>query len=314
MLTQLFQESDHILFMDSGPDKRPLGYQICKASVAPPSVCYYAINPIDPLTNRNTNGAGTPRASINVSAFRNFLFEIDSLPLPTQETLLRKIHPQVPLAQVVYSGGSSLHAIVSVADTLPFKPHTEEGIRSYSQAWRALSTELTAIASDVLGTDCPARLFDPSCKDPARLSRTPNVNRPENKKMQSELDGFGGLVSSDFVLGTMFKHGYSESSVAPPPVEQVSEMDLHLFRLRLLYPENNGLRSKISKVTEWASTENMYPAIFQLTLWVIDSVGAPLNITLAFMQSEIFPALKAAGYPRNPEIAVHNAYIWKGLA
>lgn len=318
MLSQLFQDSDYILYQGSGSDKRPQGSFIMDASDNPfDSITfvypvYFSINPIDPYNNRNDKGAGTPRASINVTAFRNFLFEIDSLPLDVQLGLLRHLAPHIPLAQVTFSGGSSYHAIVSVADTLPFKPHTLEGIAQYSQAWRALNAELTELASAYLGTNCPARLFDPACKDPSRLSRTPGAIRPDTGNTQTEIDGFGGYVSADQVLQLMQKHRLSEPSLAPK-VSQAPDMDLQLLKLRLLYAENRGLRSKIQSVSDWASTEYMYPELFQLTLWLIDSVGAPLNATLELMRLEIFPTIKAAGYPRNPELAVYNAYIWKGL-
>jgi hypothetical protein len=206
MLNQLFQESDFILFMQSGLDKRPTQYILSQLdNVLPALPTYYAINPIHPTQNLNDKGAGTPRASINVTAFRNFLFEMDGLSLAQQESLLRHVHNKVPLAQVTFSGANSLHAIISVADTLPFKIHTIEGIEHYSQAWRALDTELRTLAAPHLG-DLPTHLFDAQCKDPARLSRTPNAIRPDTGVTQAELEGFGGYVSSDQVLNLMNKY------------------------------------------------------------------------------------------------------------
>ena len=319
MLSNLFQDNDFVYFMShSALDKKPYEFGHSRLSEVEwlnefiPA--YFSINPLDPHVNRNEKGAGTSRASINVTAFRNFLFEIDSLPLDEQERLIRHLALKLPPAQVTFSGSSSLHMIISVADTLPFKPHTPEGIAQYSQAWRALNAELTEISSEFLGASCPGLLFDPSCKDPSRLSRTPGAVRPDNNVVQSELAGFGGYISADDVLRLMHKHKLGEAYAPAPKVSLESEMDLRLLKLRLLYEENRGLRSKIVAVNDWASSEYMYPVIFQLTLWIIDSVGAPLSTTLAFLRSEVFPAVKAAGYPRNPEIAVHNAYIWKGLS
>jgi hypothetical protein len=314
MLTDLFQSSDSIYFMFQGANKLPIGGYFATSDYENEREIpqYFAINPIDRVTNRNIDGKKHPRASINVTAFRNFLFEMDGLTLEQQTNLLRFIQSKVNLAQVTFSGSNSLHAIISVADTLPFQCHTENGIAQYSQAWRALNALLTELSSEFLGAACPSAVFDPSCKDPSRLSRTPGAIRPDTNTVQSPLEGFGGLVDSDFVLGLMSRYGFNEVVMAPK-VEQVSEMDTKLLRLRLLYPENIGLRSKIAKADQWAASEHMYPAIFQLTLWLIDSMGAPLPATLELLRSEVFPALKKAGYPRNPEIAVMNAYIWKGL-
>jgi hypothetical protein len=314
-MNKLFQASDSILFMDSDLSKKPHTERIITAAAVPGIIdlpAYYSINPISVTQNLNLKGERSYRASINVTHFRNFLFESDSLPLNDQLNLLASVHPRLPFAQVVFSGGSSYHAIISVADTLPFKPHTEAGIASYSQAWKALNAELTEICSELYGHACPARLFDTACKDPARLSRTPGALRPDTNVIQHELDGFGGYISADDIQNLMMKHNLNSSGPAAPKVSQNSSMDLDLFAQRLLYPENLGLKSKLTKL-DWISSANMYPELFQLTLWIMDNLGAPLNTTLNFMKQNIFPAIKRTGYPRNPEIAVHNAYIWKGL-
>jgi hypothetical protein len=316
MLSNLFQATDYILFQGSDDSKRPQGLWVSNASEASlfDSAVYYSINPIHPTQNLNTSATRSPRCSLNVTAFRNFLFEIDKLDLDTQYALLNHIKALMPPTQVVFSGSSSLHLVYSVADTLPFKPHTDEGIQQYSQAWRAISAELTEHASNFLGPACPSIVFDPSCKDPSRLSRVPNAIRPDNGNVQSELDGFGTLIDSETVLRLMAKHGFTSVKNPAPAMPQVPEMDLKLMHAMLLIPENAGLYSKISKVADWASSENMYPVLFQLTLWVIDATGAPLNTTLAYFEKQIFPAIRAANYNRNPAIAIHNAYIWKGLA
>lgn len=220
MLSALFQESDGILLMDSGIDKKPYNPTITQLKdLGGQLQPYYAINPIHPKQNLNDKGAGTLRASINVTAFRNFLFEIDSLPLDVQLSLLRYLAPHIPFAQVTFSGGSSYHAIVSVADTLPFKPHTTEGIAQYSEAWKSLESKLTFLASQYFGGPAPAKLFDSANKDPARLSRTPGAIRPDNQVVQSEVPGFGGYLISDQVLSFMQTHPsttYKPNSTSMP--------------------------------------------------------------------------------------------------
>lgn len=220
MLTDLFQSSDSIYFMFQGANKLPIaGFHATLAESIDEVPHYFSINPICNAQNRNTKAKKHPRASINVTAFRNFLFELDSTPLDVQENLLRFIQPRIPIAQVTYSGSNSLHAIISVADTLPFKVHTETGIAEYSQAWKALDAELRFIASEFFSSKIE-KLFDTQCKDPARLSRTPGAIRPDTLKLQNSLEGFGGLIGSDFVLHLMNKHSetpkYLPTEIALP--------------------------------------------------------------------------------------------------
>jgi hypothetical protein len=250
MLTQLFQDSDYVLFMVSDLNKVPHSPYLIKASKATPLLgTYYAINPIDAVTNRNTAGARSPRASINVTAFRNFLFEIDSLPLEEQKSLLEFLNTKVPITQVTFSGSSSYHAIISVVDTLPFTPHTEQGVAQYSQAWRALDAELSAIAREYLGDKMPEVLFDPACKDPARLSRTPGAIRPDTLKIQTELNGFGKYINSDFILSLMSKHSgneyYTTSDAAPTSPDERGALSKRTLDFL------NGWKPELASVWPW---------------------------------------------------------------
>jgi hypothetical protein len=235
--------------MKSDADKTPFGAQLKSATdFVDPAHVYYAINPIDPASNRNLKGARSPRASINVTAFRNFLFEIDNLPLNVQLELLRYLAPHVPFAAVTFSGSSSYHAIVSVVDTLPFKPHSEAGIAEYSQAWTALSKHLNALSSEFLKY-MPTKLFDPQCKDPARLSRVPGAIRPDTSQVQQSVSGFGGYVSSDLILSLMSR--YSET----PTYFQAEAT-----------PASEGERGALSKRTlEFLS--NWSPAVAHVWPW-----------------------------------------------
>lgn len=252
MLSDLFQESDYVFFMTHSLDKKPkfaahtqLPY---KYETLP---AYYSINPIDIMQNRNDRGVGTQRAGINVTAFRNFLFESDTLPLDVQLQLLKHLHTHVPLAQVTFSGGSSFHAIISVADTLPFRPHTADGLRGYTDAWKAINTELTALASEFLRRPL-TNLFDQACKDPSRLSRTPGAIRPDNQVVQSELGGFGGYLSADDVLGLMSKHSDRPAYTRPTDFKPSSPDEKGELSFRTLNFINNWNRS-VAHVWDWHS-------------------------------------------------------------
>ncbi|MEZ0208720.1 MAG: hypothetical protein ACAH17_00890 [Candidatus Paceibacterota bacterium] len=250
MLSSLFQESDSIYFQYQGEQKRPIGGFTGSASLAfdTPSDLpqYFSINPLDPHTNRNLKGAGTPRASINVSAFRNFLFEMDSLPLDTQLNLLKYLSTKIPLAQVVFSGSNSYHAIISVQDTLPFEPHTEKGISQYNVTWKAIESYLISLLPNQVTTSP----FDKACKDPARLSRTPNAVRPDTGAVQSLIDGFGGYVTADFVLSLMSKYS-DEAYVAPPLLETPSNPDERGQLTKRTLEFINNWKPELGRVWAW---------------------------------------------------------------
>src|SRR4051812_43576848 len=60
---------------------------------------------------RNDRGR---RADCNVSAFRNILVEMDSVPLAEQWTVIRDCG--MPFTTSVYSGGKSIHFVISLSD------------------------------------------------------------------------------------------------------------------------------------------------------------------------------------------------------
>lgn len=310
-LSKLFLPSDAVLGMKSDKDKKPY----CETWLTETSLsncAYFSINPLDTAINRNSTDS--VRCSLNVSAFRNFLFECDSLPLDAQLGLLNYItaNSAIRFATVTYSGGASYHAIVSVSDTLPFDVHKEAGIAAYSRAWRALSMELNNIAANYLAT-VPARLFDPACKDPARLSRTPGAIRPDTGEVQSAETSFSGYMKADYIVSIMQKHNLAESTETRSSVEQATEMQLAELEQLLRRNDLVYLRNKLEWPQTWAGSANMYPEVFKLTLWCIDALGVPYSTLLSYLGDKVFPVLRSSGYPRDASIAVTNAYLWKGL-
>jgi hypothetical protein len=92
------------------------------------------------------------RKDDNVTKFRNFLLECDELDLAKQKELLKSI----PYSTLVYSGGKSIHAIISLENPL----NTKE--------------EYNAVAKALLKKVPEA---DPSTKNPSRFSRVPGAMR-----------------------------------------------------------------------------------------------------------------------------------------
>jgi hypothetical protein len=79
---------------------------------------------------------------------------------------------KIPVSSVVYSGGKSLHFIISLTEPLP-----------NSVEYKNLALRLLKMFPQA----------DKTCKNPSRLSRLPGVIRPETNKMQ-ELRYLGNRV------------------------------------------------------------------------------------------------------------------------
>jgi hypothetical protein len=116
---------------------------------------FYSINPLliseDRAPSRHFHSPKLGRrADINVTAYRNILVEFDELPLTEQRAYLDSTG--MPYTARVYSGGKSVHTIVSLET--PLKDRAE-----YRDVVQAMHTKL--IHSDL------------STSNPSRLSRSP---------------------------------------------------------------------------------------------------------------------------------------------
>lgn len=109
------------------------------------------------------------RKTEDISAFRNFLFEFDQEKDRAKQIKAIKLS-QIPFSTLVWSGGKSHHAIISLDEPLPDK-------ETYREYWRAIEECLKKY--DIFP--------DAACKDPTRLSRTPGANRIENGEEQTLL-------------------------------------------------------------------------------------------------------------------------------
>lgn len=108
-------------------------------------------NPVD--------GAGVKNE--NVTKFRFALVESDTLPIPEQDALFRKL--QLPIAALVHSGGKSLHAIVRV------------DAESYEEYRKRVD-----FLYDFLGKQ--GVNIDRQNRNPSRLSRMPGITRNGNRQ------------------------------------------------------------------------------------------------------------------------------------
>lgn len=122
---------------------------------------FFTINALHPTMDLNPteeyHSADKPRrADHNVVCHRNILVEMDSIALDKQEEFIEQIG--MPFSTAVYSGGKSIHYIISLVT-----PVSAEELRTLSErVYKALGGKT---------------VVDTSCKNPSRLSRFPDADR-----------------------------------------------------------------------------------------------------------------------------------------
>lgn len=275
------------------------------ASPAP----FFSVNPLDPLKdhaffmNEKYSEYEPRRADLNVTSLRNFMFEMDSMPIEDQLKIFR--NSDIPFTSIVYSGSKSYHAILSVDPSCDFEPHTQEGIDNYKQTWRRLAAKLDREASK-MGYKYPdgkPSFIDHSCKNPSRLTRYPDYRR-DNGNFQSLVmltermprDEFFELIEKCPVIRTMQKENFSAPEDELQTVEQFQAV---------CPPE---LLRKL-KFVDWAGADGMYPYLYRFTLWAIDSTNVSKEAFTEFLDKYTFKSLVKRGYPAHKlQTAVDHAY------
>lgn len=141
---------------------------------------YFSVNPLligtDKLPSRPSHSRFVGRrADINVSAFRNILCEFDILSLEAQHRYIEE--SEVPYSTLVYSGGKSLHMIISLE--WPCASRDE-----YRELVKRVYTKLKHV--------------DHSTSNPSRLSRAPGATR-DNGKQQTLIAVQGRVPNSELL-------------------------------------------------------------------------------------------------------------------
>ena len=292
-ILHLFNEGD-VVTAFSSTDKRPHSPRSFKVDqyidLTHP---YWCINPI--IGNRQAS---------NVVAYRNFLFECDTLPLEQQLVAWTEVAKELPVRLLVYSGGKSYHAYISVSDELPFLPGTSDGIRKYSEAWKALAAEITRLQPE-LG----AALDKTS--DCCRIGRVPYGIRTENRVKQV-ITMVGKLISAEAILKLVGTH-----------------IKRHLFiPSRDLVHLNNGatleeqmnescmkhLKAFWEHADFWCKAEGNYTTLFRYSLWTLEETGCGAQELMQYFDTYTRPVLLANGYPLDRvDRGLKHALAFKGL-
>lgn len=131
---------------------------------------FFSINPLHPHKDLASvepyhNPDRPRRCDANVTAYRNFLIEIDSLPLEDQERYVSDL--RLPYSTKVYSGGKSYHFIISLEQPL-----------SDRKEYDSFALKILKIVGKA----------DKTVKNPSRLSRCPGHFREDKGREQQLLE------------------------------------------------------------------------------------------------------------------------------
>lgn len=182
-LNLLFDEGQKTCFTKHAKGTKVMSYP-------PKSAVFFCINALHPAEDLapslSYHSPHVPRrADANVICFRNFLIEIDDMPLDKQIPYVKGL---LPVSSVVYSGKKSYHFIISLRE--PCEDYNE-----YMQISEALHKHLPK--------------SDSATKNPSRLSRLPNVMRPDTGKSQN-LVYLGQRISKQELLDILPKVRYNQ--------------------------------------------------------------------------------------------------------
>lgn len=261
-----------------------------------PHYHFFAVNPLDLEHNHKTGEPGSSRSDINVTDYRNFLFEMDGVSLERQQEILNQVSELA--TTIVYSGGKSYHMIISMADNLGWEPHTVDSVQKYKQLWQCIADRIDEIAGE--------KVIDSSCKNPARLTRCPGTARGDKTQ---DLIYIGKLKTMADLRGAGINPDYSFTPKSD--FEGIDERLLSVEALRAMM--SPAVQMSIDYASLWAASAGMYPEIYRLTMWAIDDAGAPKSTLIRLFWEQCFPILLKKGYPEYKlEKAIHDAYREKG--
>lgn len=267
---------------------------------------FFCINPLD--LKRDYGWSKKPdvydantarRADINVTCFRNLMFEMDDVPLDTQLEIFT--NSKIPFTSIVYSGGKSLHAILSVEGGICEGNHTQEGLIEYKQIWERLAAQLNRETAKLLGKT--ADYIDSSCRNASRLSRYPGFKAKKREVQRlfvlterMHKEDFLDLLEDCPVVMKMEVHTFET------PVDEVCNIE----EFEALAPA--GLIRSL-KYASWANESNNYNEMLKLCFWAIDTTNVNYDTFIEFLDKYTFKIFDAVGYPEHKRlVAVDHAF------
>lgn len=153
-----------LLPTENSMEERGLTPEQAIERIDPKSLILCALNPIRGY-----------RSDLNCTAYRNFLVELDKLPIPEQRPYINKIG--MPYSAAVFSGNKSIHFLISLDTDLP-----NENIYRHFSEWILKA----------------ASMADQDTVNPSRSIRIPGAWR-EPKKKQRLVEFRGPVALKDLV-------------------------------------------------------------------------------------------------------------------
>jgi len=281
----IFAENDNI-FLSNLDDSHGHSNAIIVRNNTTEQRTYFCINPLKANIRRKSE----------IAAYRNFLVEDDITPIDEQLALLPKLASLGMIAGATFSGGKSIHYIVSCSDDLNLG---EPGSDSANEKYRSIWIGLAKILSDN-GIN-----IDNSNKNPAGLSRMPGSYRGN---VQQTLVYTGNLVSSEFL------HSLAINTVRKPKtVSNVDVTNLEQLEALLSQIQHSNLRMYLRHPTWVNEHAGNYHSIFKLACWAIDELGLPLNLFEAYFAKYKLTFLLKAKYYKDWQKSNYDAYKHKGM-
>lgn len=244
----------------------------------------------------------------NVTAYRTWLLEFDTIPLQQQLDLLSSLEKFISIRSITYSGSKSYHALISLSDDIGF-PIGPKGIEGYSN----LFTALVDAAETVL--NCPGAV-DRSNKNCSRYTRLAGGFNHVTKAPQP-LIREGALTTSTQLMDFIVTHRAAVTKLPLlPNISLKPVYSLSFERTLATQSHLKGLRHKLLLPRYWAQKAGNRRHIFNAALWAIDATGVQYEEFLQYANQHISPVLEEVGYEnarQKVEAAIKGAYRWKNL-
>jgi len=275
ILTLLFNPSDNVaLYSHDANSKKPIKELIGPADSLNVTKNYFCINPlIEPEMGRLTQ---------NVASITNFMFESDSIGLDEQMKAWDAIKAHMPIRTIISSGGSSLHIIFSLANSLPPNNFMFKSLRS------ALLAEIKKIEPKL------ASSLD-NLTDMVRLSRTDGAIRLDTGKEQQLL--YTGPLMSELYIQKLMPKTVEQKKIKSEPINSnitsVKGLETYL-RINIPY-----LHTFFCHAGMWAAPSGIYPEIFKNFLWLLEESNCPIDLAVELYNTKTVPKLLLSGYPQD---------------
>lgn len=190
-----------------------------------PGYRYFCKNPLK---------SGKKRSNLWIEKYRNFLFEMDKIPLEEQIPIFEK--SGMPYSTVVFSGSKSYHYIVSLTEEI------EDRVK-YEAVWKAVEKVFSSIGA----------ILDPLVKNPSGLSRMPGAIRDNG--VEQTLIEVKERVPTEVFLKWIEDNGVNWEDFVPkfsPQTEQIFSSADEKMKLEWI------LKYKMSKLKYEEGNRNNY--------------------------------------------------------